>query len=88
MAVIVGDIRLPLEAEEGFAIKEALRRLSLQAGDAVSAYIHKSSPDLRHKNTPSIVYSVGVELGSEKEEEAAVATAASAEALRARPVKA
>lgn len=77
MALIVGNIRLPLEDSDGAALRVALNQLSLSGSDVKKIYIVKSSPDLRHRSNPCLVYSVGIELGSEKAEEAAVATAAS-----------
>jgi len=76
MALIVGNIRLPLEDSDGAALRVALNQLSLSGSDVKKIYIVKSSPDLRHRSNPCLVYSVGIELGSEKAEEAAVETPA------------
>jgi uncharacterized FAD-dependent dehydrogenase len=77
MAVIVSNIRLPLETEENEAIEVAKRLIKVLKGDITSAYIVKSSPDMRHKGNVSLVYTVGINLLSEKVEEAAVKAASS-----------
>ena len=72
MAVIVGNIRLPLGAGDEAAIEKALKRLGLRRREAAELYIARSSPDLRHVAHPCMVYAVGVELLSpEREEELA-----------------
>jgi uncharacterized FAD-dependent dehydrogenase len=77
MAVIVNNIRMPLDAEGTQACEAALKLLKLSEGSACKTYIVKTSPDLRHRNSPSMVYSVGIELQNTKAEEAAVLSAAS-----------
>ena len=66
MAIIVNDIRIPLDAQESDALQIAFKRLGLRAGDVRDAYIVKKSLDARHRNRISLVYSVGVELDGDE----------------------
>lgn len=75
MALIINNIRLPIGAGDEAAMKEALRKLKLGQKALRKIYIAKSSADFRHRDNPVIVYSVGVELESVQEEEAAARAA-------------
>lgn len=75
MAVIVRNIRLPLEAEDAQAATTALRLAKLPQSLYKQAYIVKCTPDLRHGQA-HLVYTVGIDL-AEAEEAAAIQRAAS-----------
>jgi uncharacterized FAD-dependent dehydrogenase len=81
LPVIISNIRLPLGAQEGEALSAAkaeLKKISGPAGAEInSAYIVKRSPDLRHRSSPAIVYTVGAELADFSAEEKLVLRAAS-----------
>ena len=47
MSIVISGIRLPYEQADASALKEALRRCGLEAGQA-AARIYKRSFDLRH----------------------------------------
>lgn len=77
MAIIVSNIRLPLDAHEQDAFSQAAKMLKIKSSEIVRTYIVKVSPDLRHQNSPAFVYSVGIELVAAESEEKAVKAAAS-----------
>lgn len=83
MAVIVSNIRLPLEAEDAQALDTALRRAKLPQALHGRAYVVRCTPDLRHRQA-HLVYTVGIDLAGD-EEEAAVRRAASPSVTRRRP---
>lgn len=100
MAILVRNIRVPLETDDTQAIRTALRTAKLPHSLCEQAYIVKCTPDLRHQQA-HLVYTVGIDL-PEAEEDAAVRRASSpkvvqrksasfapksgTEALRGRPV--
>lgn len=83
MAVIVSNIRLPLEAEDAHALDAALRRAGIPRALHDRAYVVKCTPDLRHGQA-HLVYSVGIDLADD-EEDAAVRRAASPSVTRRNP---
>ena len=68
MSVIVSNIRLPLEAGDAEAEASALKKLGLASFSVEKTYVVKVSPDLRHRGSPALVYTVGVELGDDRAE--------------------
>lgn len=73
MAIIMNNIRASLKENEDDVINKALSRIHKKRGDALKAYIMKSSVDARHRNSLCLVYSVGIELAGGEAEAVAAA---------------
>jgi uncharacterized FAD-dependent dehydrogenase len=67
MALIVKNIRLPLESDESDAFDAALKRLGISRSRVESIYTAKTSLDARHRGRVALVCSVGVELAQGEE---------------------
>lgn len=69
--IIVNDVRIPLETDKKEAVLIAVKKLKVSKDEVKSSCIVKTSLDARHRNSLSIVCSVGIELYSNEETVAA-----------------
>ncbi|HCC00552.1 MAG TPA: hypothetical protein DEP42_04965 [Ruminococcaceae bacterium] len=67
MSVRIGNIRLPLDDDDGTAIDLALKTVGLPSSLRDQAYIVKRSPDLR-RGQAHFVYTIGLDLSEAQEE--------------------
>ena len=70
MAVIVGNIALPLSEDMGSAVGAAMKRCGLTAADVVCADVHKVSLDARKRGEIHFVCSVYIETADPRREAA------------------
>lgn len=61
MAIIVRNIRIPVDADQEQAYEQALAKAGLARSQAEKLYIVKASVDARRKGKISFVYTVGIE---------------------------
>ena len=72
MAILVGNIRLPLEADEQDAFAAAWKKCGLRSGDVRSSHIYRASIDAR-RGRMTRVLSVLLSLQDEQKELSVVA---------------
>lgn len=68
MAIILHDLRLPLDADEREVFALAACRLRVHPQDIKASYLVRTSVDARHRNNIQLVYSVGLELYSDEQQ--------------------
>ncbi|HIV68614.1 MAG TPA: hypothetical protein IAA32_07090 [Candidatus Butyricicoccus stercorigallinarum] len=87
MSILVGNIRLPLEASEQDAFAAARKKCELPDGAVRGAHLYRASLDARHGRITRVL-SVLLELDSAEAEQAAVQRAAQPDVRLKKPVHA